>query len=71
MMGRLVTVVAACLLVVVACGPQAAGLPKGPAPEYERPPLAAWGTGGTDGGALRKPQEIQHVTGPDAGAVPH
>ncbi len=70
MTGRLVTVVAAGLFVVEACGPHAAGLPKGPAPEYERPPLAAWGTGGTDGGAPRKAQEIQHVPGPEAGTLP-
>jgi hypothetical protein len=46
------------VVAVVGCAPRATGLPPGPPPEYERPPLAPW-----DGGAA-------HATNPQENAAP-
>jgi hypothetical protein len=48
---------------VAGCAPHASGLPPGPPPEYEQPPLPAWG----DGGAGAAPGERKS---PDAEPPP-
>ena len=62
-MTRVVCAFFAAVASVQGCGPHATGIPKGPPPEYENPPLPAW-----DGGAETPKKRL---TIADAGAMAH
>ncbi len=65
-MTRAVRAFFAGVLWIQGCGPHAAGIPKGPPPEYEKPPLPPWDAGGKPA----EPRKTQLPAG-DAGPMSH